>query len=74
MPKPEKTAAKADNAKGQTKERTYVSPEGVELISTKAQFKATLKAQGYVPLDDDDDDDDGVDETPVDTTPVTPVS
>ncbi len=55
MPKPE-NAGKSETAKGQTKDKTFVSPTGEQIVSTQAEYKATLKDQGYTPLDDDADE------------------
>ncbi len=71
MPKPE-NAGKSADAKGQTKDKTFVAPDGTQLVSNQAEYKKTLKAEGYTPLDDDGDDESEITEPPA-VTPAAPV-
>ena len=50
---PRKAGGRA-NAPGQNKERTFVNDAGETVTGTMNDFHATLKDQGYRPVDDED--------------------
>jgi hypothetical protein len=62
MAKPDKTdnpnkAGGRANAPGQNTVRTFVNDAGETIDGTMNDFHATLKDQGYRPVDDDDAED-----------------